>query len=250
MNMLASIKDYFQKKILFSTVTPVVEAYDIWAGSYDMQPGNLMLDLDELIFSSLLKDIQIQDQYIADIGCGTGRHWQKLYEHLPATLTGYDVSAGMLKVLSKKFPSAITRHITDNLFTETRSGSFDCIISTLTIAHIKHAEEAIASWARILKINGDLVMTDFHPGLLASGGKRSFRHENKNYAVKNYVHPVDYIKQVFRNNGFTIIKQEERYIDESVRSYYENRQAMNVFEKYKGMPVIYGLHLKKQDGTE
>ncbi len=248
--MLASIKDYFQKKVPFSTEKPVVEAYDIWAGSYDAQPGNLMLDLDEIIFSSLIQDIQFQNKYIADIGCGTGRHWKKLYEKSPTTLTGYDVSAGMLKELSKKFPSAITWHITDNLFSEIRTASFDCIISTLTVAHINNVEEAIASWARILKNNGDLIITDFHPDILASGGKRSFRHENKSYAVKNHVHPVDYIKQVFRKNGFTIIKNEERYIDESVRSYYENGQAMNVFEKYKGMPVIYGMHLKKQDDSE
>ncbi len=250
MNKLASIKEYLQKKVFFSAEKPVVEAYNIWAGSYDAQPGNLMLDLDEVIFSSLVKDIHLQNKNIADIGCGTGRHWQKLYERSPKFLTGYDVSTGMLTALSKKFPAAITRHISDNLLTKTKTASVDCIISTLTIAHIKNLDEAIASWARILKKGGDMVITDFHPAILASGGKRSFRHENKSYAVKNYVHPVDYIKQVFRNNGFTIIKQEERYIDESVRSYYENGQAMNVFEKYKGMPVIYGLHLKKHNGSE
>jgi ubiquinone/menaquinone biosynthesis C-methylase UbiE len=250
MNMLASIKDFLQKNVPFLTEKTVVEAYDIWAGSYDTQPGNLMLDLDEVIFSSLIQDIQFQNKYIADIGCGTGRHWQKLYERSPAVLTGYDVSTGMLKELSKKFPSAIVRLIADNRFNETDTASYDCIILTLTIAHIKNVEEAIASWTRILKNNGDLVITDFHPEILASGGKRSFRHENKSYAVKNYVHPVGYIKQIFENNGFKIIKQEERYIDDSVRSYYENGQAMDVFQKYKGMPVIYGLHLKKQDDSE
>ena len=250
MNMFASIKDYLQKKVTFSTERPVVAAYDIWSDSYDAQPGNLMLDLDEVIFSSLVKDIHLQNKNIADIGCGTGRHWPKLYERSPKTLTGYDVSTGMLKELEKKFPSAIIRHITDNLLTEIRTASLDCIISTLTIAHIKNVEEAIASWARILKNDGDMIITDFHPGLLASGGKRSFRHENKNYVVKNYVHPVDEVKNIFIKYGFKIIKQEERFIDESVRSYYENGQAMDVFQKYKGMPVIYGLYLKMQDGSE
>lgn len=248
--MLASIKDFLQKNVPFSTDKPVVEAYDIWSSSYDANPGNLMLDLDEIVFSDLVKSIQLQNKNIADIGCGTGRHWQKLYEKSPATLTGYDVSTGMLKELAKKFPYAITRHISDNLLTETKTASIDCIISTLTIAHIKNVETAISSWARILKKDGDLVITDFHPDLLASGGKRSFRHENKSYTVKNYVHPVEIVKQIFKNHGFTIIKQEERYIDESVRSYYENGLAMDVFQKYKGMPVIYGLHLKKQDDSE
>lgn len=74
--MLASLKDYLQKKVTFSSEKPVVEAYDIWSGSYDLQPGNLMLDLDEKIFTSLLKNIDLAEKEIADIGCGTGRHWK------------------------------------------------------------------------------------------------------------------------------------------------------------------------------
>ena len=250
MIMLASIKDYLQKKIPFSSERQVVEAYDIWSGSYDSQPGNLMLDLDEIIFSSLLKNINLENKQVADIGCGTGRHWQKLYAGIPASVTGYDVSEGMLNQLTKKFPSAITHRVTDNLLPDVAAGSVDCIISTLTIAHIKNVDEAIASWGRILKKGGDLIITDFHPAILALGGKRSFNHENKNLSVKNYVHPLENVKKLFIKYGFNIIKQEERYIDESVRSYYEAGQAMHVFQKFNGMPVIYGLYLKKQYDTE
>lgn len=243
--MLAALKDYLQKKVAFSSEKPVVEAYDIWSDSYDLQPGNLMLDLDEMIFSSLLKNINLADKEIADIGCGTGRHWQKLYQRSPASLTGYDVSAGMLNQLQKKFPLAITKQVTDNLLSDVPAASVDCIISTLTIAHIENMNEAIASWERILKKGGDIIITDFHPATLAKGGKRSFSHGNKNLSVKNYVHPLEDVKRTFLQYGFSLIKQEERYIDEAVRSYYEAKQAMHIFEKFKGMPVIYGLYLRK-----
>jgi ubiquinone/menaquinone biosynthesis C-methylase UbiE len=245
MNMLASIKDYLQKKVSISSEKPVVEAYDIWSSSYDVQQGNLMLDLDSMIFSSFIKDIPLENKRIADIGCGTGRHWQKLYERFPVQLTGYDVSAGMLNQLRKKFPAAITKHITDNLMNGVPAGSVDCIISTLTIAHIKDINEAIASWSRILKNGGDLIITDFHPSLLEMGGTRSFKHENKSFAVMNYVHPLSEVKRIFSKYGFTVIKHEERIIDDTVRSYYEAQGRVDVFQKFKGMPVIYGLYLKK-----
>jgi len=243
--MLASLKDYLQRKVAFSSEKPVVEAYDIWSGSYDLQPGNLMLDLDEIIFTSLLKNIDLADKEIADIGCGTGRHWQKLYKQSPASLTGYDVSAGMLNQLKKKFPLAKTHHITDNLLGDVPTGSVDCIISTLTIAHIENMDEVIAAWERILKKDGDIIITDFHPATLAKGGQRSFSHENKTLSVKNYVHPLADVKRTFLQYGLSLIEEEERFIDEEVRSYYEVKQAMHIFEKFKGMPVIYGLYLRK-----
>ena len=79
------------------------------------QPGNLMLDLDEHIFSELIKNIDLQNKTVADIGCGTGRHWQKIYAKNPAQVMGFDVSAGMLHQLLRKFPAAVTQLTTDNL---------------------------------------------------------------------------------------------------------------------------------------
>lgn len=222
-----------------------MEAYDIWSGSYDEQPGNLMLDLDEQIFSLLINEISLENKVIADIGCGTGRHWQKLYGRSPALVRGYDVSAGMLNQLKNKFPLSITEQTRDNLLSGLPNGAVDCIVSTLTIAHIEDIDETIGSWARVLKTGGDLIITDFHPAILAQGGKRSFSHDDKNFSVTNYVHSLDEVKRIFSRYRFKIIQQEERYIDESVRSYYEAKNAMTVFQKFKGMPVIYGLHLKR-----
>jgi hypothetical protein len=35
-----------------------------------------------------------------------------------------------------------------------------------------------------------------------------------------------------------------------VRSYYEAQNALSVYDRYAGMPVIYGIHLKKQRAAE
>ncbi len=250
MNMIGNIKHYLYSKIADIPARPVVEAYDTWSSSYDDQPNNLMLYLDETIFNSLLKQVELESKLVADIGCGTGRHWNKIYQRSPALLTGFDVSAGMLEQLRLKYPAAITRQVTDDMLSGIPDRSFDCIISTLTIAHIRELGIALDSWSRVLKPGGDLIITDFHPETLAKGGKRSFTHGNKTLSVINYVHPLNELIRNLNSREFDLIRHEERKVDDSVRPFYEKQHAMAIFEKYKGMPIIFGLHLKKKNAAE
>jgi ubiquinone/menaquinone biosynthesis C-methylase UbiE len=245
--LIKSFKNYINRRVFASPVKErdVVEAYDLWAGSYDAQPGNLMLDLDELLFSNLLRDIDLNGKNVADIGCGTGRHWAKLLKQTPAGLTGFDVSPGMLDKLKAKFPEADVCTITDNNFLTVNDCVFDLIISTLTVAHIQDIEAALEAWCRILKYNADIIITDFHPDALAFGGKRTFSHENTQIAVRNFVHPLSLIKKILLRDGFTVVCEEEKKVDETVEHYYSAQNASHVYEKFKGFPVIYGIHFRR-----
>lgn len=245
--MIKIIKNYIKRQILPSTIEDkdVVEAYDIWAENYDAQPGNLMLDLDEILFTKLLADLNLENKTIADIGCGTGRHWTKILQQKPASLTGFDISSGMLKKLNDKFPEAKTYVITDNYFNDIANGTYDAILSTLTVAHIKDIEGALKTWCRITKQQDDIIITDFHPNALASGGKRTFRHGDKHIAVQNFVHTTDIIKHILLKEGFTVIAHREIKVDEAVKHYYEQQNALHVYEKFEGQPIIYGIHFKR-----
>src|SRR5579872_6049932 len=99
-------------------VTEPAAAYDIWSQTYDNQPDNLMLALDEGVFSDLFGRVAQAGKVVADIGCGTGRHWEKLLRQAPARLVGYDVSAGMLDKLQKKYPQAETHLFRNGLLAE------------------------------------------------------------------------------------------------------------------------------------
>jgi ubiquinone/menaquinone biosynthesis C-methylase UbiE len=226
------------------------EAYDLWSENYDVQPGNLMLDLDEVLFPKLLDQAIIQNKSVADIGCGTGRHWTKILQMQPAGLIGFDVSEGMLNKLKAKFLSANTYKINDNLLSNVQDAAFDTIISTLTVAHIENIEQALLTWCRILKPSADVIITDFHPKLLAFGGKRTFKHRNERLAVKNFVHAVSIIKHLLYQNGFRLIREEEISIDETIKHYYADQNALSVYERFKGFPVIYGIHLRRGHDPE
>lgn len=220
-------------------------AYDLWAAAYDNQPGNLMLDLDEGVFSELLYQTTTCGKSVADIGCGTGRHWSRIFATQPDRLTGYDVSAGMLAKLKEKYPAAETFLLKDELLPELASASCDLVISTLAIAHIEKLETALREWNRVLKPGGEIIITDYHPEALAKGGKRTFKLDGKLIAVKNYVHPIEQLKALARQLGWTELRFTERVIDDSVKGYYERQNALSLFESFRDIPIIYGIHFKK-----
>jgi ubiquinone/menaquinone biosynthesis C-methylase UbiE len=222
-----------------------VAAYDLWAPAYDCQPDNLMLYLDEEVFDQLLHLVSLENKVVIDIGCGTGRHWKKMLDRGPAQLVGYDVSDGMLTELKKKFPGAQVQIATDNILSGVRDESVDVLVSTLTIAHIEDIESCFAAWRRVLKTGGSILLTDFHPVILANGGKRDFTIEKQHIVIRNYVHPLSRIKALAVKNNFEVRLQLERFIDEAVRSFYEKQNALDVYERYKDKPIIYALHLTK-----
>ncbi len=250
--LIPAIKNYISGRIFNRPVTEKkpADAYDLWSAEYDHQSGNLMLDLDEMLFSRLLDKIDIENKAVADIGCGTGRHWNKILKGKPLSLTGFDVSEGMLNKLKEKFPDANVYKITNDLFTRIHNPPYDLIISTLTMAHIEKLEQALNAWCSILKNKAEIIITDFHPQMLAFGGKRTFKYKNRRLAVRNQVHHIDTIKTILAAKGFREVAFEESIIDETVKHYYDSQNASKVYQQFRGLPVIYGIYLMRGDDPE
>ena len=219
-------------------------AYDQWSAGYDSQPGNLMLALDEQLFSELLSGIPVEGRMVADIGCGTGRHWGKIFDQQPARLIGFDVSAGMLAMLRQKYPQAETELLTDNFLRGLADESCDLVFSTLTVAHIGNIGEALKEWRRVLKPGGHMLITDYHPDALAKGGQRTFKLNDRTVAVRNHIHPISLLQTIAGQLGLQTIRCIEKKIDNSVRPFYEQQQAIPLFERFKGVNIIFGLHFK------
>lgn len=221
------------------------EAYNLWAGSYDNQPDNLILRLDEEIFGSYLHEIDLSGKAIADIGCGTGRHWEKIFLKKPGRLAGFDVSQGMLDQLKKKYPHAETYLLKEIQSTGNSSPLFDLIISTLTIAHIKDIYAALQGWDNVLKPGGEVIITDYHPEALKRNAKRTFKHGGKTIAVESHIHPVAVIRAAAKQLGWAEVRFTERVTDERVKPFYDKQNATDLYEQFLNMPLIYGIHLIK-----
>lgn len=221
------------------------KGYNLWAEQYDAQPDNLMLALDEYMFSTMIDGLSLKNRIVADVGCGTGRHWRKIYDKGPSQLLGFDISEEMLKMLQKKYPYARTYHIKDDNLDALDDGVCDLIISTLTVGHIKNIGQALREWCRVLKDNGEIIITDYHPETLGRGGDRTFYRDGKLVAIKNYVHPIHKLNEIAQALNLKVERFQEKVIDESMKHYYTMHHAEHVFDRFNGVPIIYGLHLKR-----
>jgi ubiquinone/menaquinone biosynthesis C-methylase UbiE len=219
------------------------------ANSYDSQPHNVLLAIDDGIFDSLLKHTSVRSKIVVDVGCGTGRHWERLLAGEPAQLIGYDASLGMLKRLRSKYPHATTRVTIDHQLPELHNDSCDVVVSTLTFGYLPDHSAVLAEWSRVLKPGGEVILTDLHP-VAATSGERSFCHLGKTISIRHYVYPLDTIIASARQHGLGLLRLEERRIDEGLRAIYEAQNAGQLFARTFGLPLMYGLFPVSKSWTE
>ncbi len=220
-------------------------AYDLWSNEYDHQPQNLMLHLDAQLVQDFLKLYSLKNKHVIDIGCGTGRHWNVFYTQEPASVTGFDISKGMLEKLKEKFPDAQTVWLEKENSIAVKENVTDVLISTLTIAHVSDIENWFRQWTEFLKSGGIFFITDFHPLLLAKGGERTFVHNGITKTVVNHVHTLNEIIAIAAMHGLELQYKQERFINEEVKQWYWKQNALHVYERHFGEPVIYSLIFKK-----
>lgn len=246
MDLLKTIINRFRNASTRAIQVEPATGYDLWAATYDNQPRNLMFHLDEVLFTSLLAQIDLRNMSVIDIGCGTGRHWEKILRQIPAELTGYDVSGEMLKRLREKYPGARAWMLHGQTLQETADASCDLIVSTLAVAHIADLEGAFAEWNRVLKRPGEVIITDYHPTALARGADRTFRHSQELVSIKNHVHPIEEIRRLIKRLGWREMDFRESKIDETTRPFYEEQNALKIYKRFCGVPIIYGGRWKKE----
>jgi malonyl-CoA O-methyltransferase len=156
----------------------VLEAYQNWASTYD-QGFNPVIFVEEPHVQQLLGNLK--GKYVADIGCGTGRHSRYAIQQGAAVVHGVDFSNAMLKVAQGH-----AAHL-DNMFVAQgkiealplASGAYDVAVCALALEHVADFSSAIHELARLLKPGGTLVISDYHPTLIMIGHRSGLR---------NYVH--------------------------------------------------------------
>jgi ubiquinone/menaquinone biosynthesis C-methylase UbiE len=135
-----------------------------WANEYDNTLGKVKrhhMLLDLVVNSS---GVQAND-YVLDIGCGTGLLSLKFLKKVDCTIYGIDSSSAMLKIFKEKIKKL---HLSDRITCRLESAenlsfpneSFDIIASTVTLHHIKNKLPTIKKIYKKLKPGGKLVIGD------------------------------------------------------------------------------------------
>jgi predicted TPR repeat methyltransferase len=220
------------------------KAYNLWARTYDSDDDNLVFKFDSEILDSFLSDLDLSGKTILDYGCGTGRNWQRLLSHQPKKIIGCDSSLKMLAKLKNKFPDSET-HLINGEIPSFNLEPCDLIISTLVAAQVKDLKKLFAFWFNHLQQDGSLIITDLHPAILSSGGKRTFVVDGKTREVKNYIHTIEDIEKICNSLNLKIVQKIEKNVTEDIKDFYARKNALHIYEKFKGLPLVYGLKIKR-----
>lgn len=247
MNIINKIKKassrFYKTKI--NIIKTSEDAYNNWAEYYDNEHDNPVLHYDNIILKELISNIKLADKVIFDYGCGTGRIWPLLLDNKPKKIIGCDISQMMLHKLKEKYTNAEVYKLKDSKLSFLNDSTCDIVISTLVIAHIADIEKTFSQWERILKNKSDIIITDFHPKLLAKGGLRTFKKGRDLINIENYTHSIKSIEEKLSHFRFKVSNLIEKKIDINVKPFYERQNALKVYKKFYNTPFIYGMHLSR-----
>jgi len=120
-------------------------------------------------FSKSIKIIDLhQASMLLDVGCGTGIFLEILEKKYPsALLYGIDPNQAMLEKASEKVTSKVILDLGSAEFLPYESQSFDWVVLSNCLGHIKHQEVALGEAHRVLKNDGKVIITDWTKDFLA-----------------------------------------------------------------------------------
>lgn len=178
------------------------EGYDKYASVYDKRI-NFLNQFEGEVILKMLKGIE--GKKVLDIGCGTGRLVGKLLER-KALVTGVDVSGEMLKIASKKFKS--TEFIeADAEKMPFPDESFDMMIASFLIVHLKDLDKFFDEAYRILRPGGSFIVTNINqrkaPKLKTS--------KNEDVVITSFYHIPEHVISLLEKSWFKIEDEEFVY---------------------------------------
>lgn len=159
-------------------------------------------------FRELVKDVTIsKDDVVLDIGCGNGIQTLLLGERCRKVI-GIDVSAKAIAT-AQRIAAPLRRRIHSEfrcVRTETagfRAEEFDKIFSFCVIEHIENHEEVLQECYRILKMNGEIILSV--DSLEPIQDQRLIAKHRKDHSVQRYFRQ-DEINALLAGLGFKQIR--------------------------------------------
>lgn len=176
--------------------------YARWAETYDL-PGNPLVSVEEPAVWTLLDALPAGRAL--DAACGTGRHSARLVE-LGHEVTGVDASPEMLDVARARVPGA--RFLEGDLRSlPVDDGEVDVAVCALALGHCADLRAPVAELARAVRVGGQVVISDLHPGMRVAGGQALFAAADGSLAfVREHVHLHGEYLGAFGASGLDIIR--------------------------------------------
>jgi malonyl-CoA O-methyltransferase len=200
-----------------SVTVDVLTGYAQWAKNYPAQAHNPLMEIEERAMLSLLPD-DLSSQVCLDLACGSGRYIQLLQAREAKRVFGTDYSPDMLVQISN--PKSRQGHASEVqnpklarsafLALPFATATFDLITCGLAVGHEKNLDRTLAEIARVLRIGGAVIYSDFHPFATLSGWQRSFKTGSGDVVtLEHYLHLYSDHQRACQAAGLTIAAVRE-----------------------------------------
>ena len=157
---------------------------------------------------------------------------------------GMDCSSAMLRIANAK--PAIRGQLTraDCLRLPFRASVFDFAICSFAIGHIRDLRGMAYEFARIMKANSDVFVTDLHTEAYARGWRTSFRDERSVVEIETRPRTAEQIADIFKAEGFECLTYAPLYFDRSEQPVFEQARKARAFEDACRTPAILFCHFR------
>jgi SAM-dependent methyltransferase len=176
---------------------------------------------------------------ILDAGSGTGLY-RPLLEDMGYRVVAADVSAEMLVIQGRKNPGAprVQAAIEALPF---RAATFDYVLCTRVLSHIRTLTPVFRQFARVTKPNAALMITDVHPEHRYSD--MSISTNGERISIQTYKHPLGDVRTSVESNGFALLEYNEYRLSDLVWTPPVDRFA-NIYDD-PGRPIFYTCFLRR-----
>lgn len=178
------------------------EGYDLYARHYD-EKREFLDSFERYDLLEMMREVK--GKRVLDLGCGTGRTTASLVK-LGAEVCGVDISKEMIAVASKKCRGA-EFVVGDSEKLPFEDASFDLVVATFLIVHLKYLQRTFDEVYRVLKPGGTFIVTNVNqrkaPKLTTSEGE---------IVINSFYHRPQDVFKALEESFFEVM--EERFVVE------------------------------------
>lgn len=221
---------------------PVEMAYRLWAETYDEE--NPLTTLDQR--ATVLLTPPLAGKALLDAACGTARRLAFERNGRPRLAAGVDLVFEMLCRGRSDAARSGTTAAGDLRALPFPSSRFDVVWCRLAAGHLEGLAPLYRELARVLASGGKAIVTDFHPAAVAAGHRRLFRDSSgKSHLVAHIVHEPDVHERAAAAEGLHFESRIDLPIGDEVRLFWERADAMDRYERDRGLPLLLALRFRR-----